>query len=146
MLRDPKPTVLARRVLGRMQIFGKTLTEETITLDAGRSCTIDDVKAIIERADEGTPDEDLCLAFARAPLQDGCTMAAYNIQDDTTLQQVKRQACAKGMSLAGFLRRNVQARIADPADPGGKGTGKVTGKGTDKDGKRRFDDMMFFDP
>lgn len=74
---------------GGMQLFVKTLTGKTVSIEVEEGESIEDVKAKISEK-EGIPAEQQRLIFGGQQLQDAKTLQDYDVGDDSTLHLVLR--------------------------------------------------------
>ena len=88
----PKSTFLSQTLKiprGGMQLFVKTMTGKTVSIEVEEGESIEDVKAKISEK-EGIPPEQQRLIFGGQQLEDAKTLEDYGVGDDDTFHLVLR--------------------------------------------------------
>ena len=105
---------------GGMQLFVKTLTGKTVSIEVEEGESIEDVKAKIAEK-EGIPPEQQRLIFGGQQLQDAKTLQDYDVGDDATLHLVLRLRGGEIFPFLNsvkkvdedFVKRNLMIELSD---------------------------------
>jgi len=97
-------------VRGGMQLFVKTLTGKTVSIEVEEGESIEDVKAKIAEK-EGIPPEQQRLIFGGQQLQDSKTLDDYDVGDDSTLHLVLRLVSCVGVVWCCLVGSDVRTYI-----------------------------------
>lgn len=109
---DDSTLHLVLRLRGGMQLFVKTLTGKTVSIEVEEGESIEDVKAKIAEK-EGIPPEQQRLIFGGQQLQDSKTLDDYDVGDDSTLHLVLR---LRGGDVQNKLRNKIFGKASFEVD------------------------------